>query len=102
MEEAGGYFFGQGSGRSEPGLDSPSDCKSLDRPKYSIGMHTAKFARPKNFGYRALDYQGRKLQLAQAFTRPHKNLSGAVRRAAVEQILQRFPLHSYPVLQPGN
>jgi len=85
MQKAGGYFFGQGTGRGKPGLNSPPDCKSLDRPKYRVGMHTAKFGRPEDFGYGTLYYHGRKLQFAQPFTRPHKSLSGAPR-----------------LLQPGN
>jgi hypothetical protein len=97
MEHIGGYFFGQGPGRGKPRLDSPPDCKSLDRPKDRIWMHTAKFGRPEDFGNGSLDYQGRKIQLAQALTSQNKSLSGTVRGTTAKQILQGFPLNCHPI-----
>ena len=76
MEEAGRYFFGKGPGRNRPGLDSPPDRKSLDCAKDGVGMHAAILRRTEDFAYGALYYHGRKIQLAQGFTRPHKGPSG--------------------------
>ncbi len=87
MEEAGGYFFSQGTGRSEPGLDSPPDCQRLDRAKDSVGMHTAKFGRPKDLCYGALDYNGCEIQPTESSTGAYKRIPRVVWRAAVKQIL---------------
>ena len=78
MEEAGGYFFGHGARRGEPRLDSPPDRQCLDRAKDRIGMHAAELVTPQDFRDRAFDNHSRKIKFAQAFTRPHKGLSGAI------------------------
>jgi hypothetical protein len=102
MQEAGGYFFRQGPGRGKPGLDAPTDGKRLDRAKNSIGMQAAKFSRPKDLGYRALDYYGCKIQLAEPFTRSHKSHPGSMRGTAVKQILQGFPFNRHLIFQPSD
>ena len=38
----------------------------------------------------------------QALARSHKSLSGAARRTAAKQILQRFPFDGNPIFQAGN
>ena len=83
MEQAGCYFLGQGAIRGKPGLYSPPYRQRLDRAKDRIRMHAAKFVTPKDLRDRALDYQSRKLHLAETLTRPHKSVSGVVRRATV-------------------
>jgi len=76
MEEAGGYFFGNGARRSKPRLDSPPDRQCLDRAKDGVGMHAAEFVTPQDLRDRAFDNHGRKIEFTQAFTCPHKGLSG--------------------------
>jgi hypothetical protein len=76
MEKAGGYFFGHGARRSKPGLDSPPDRQCLDRAKDPVGMHTAEFVTPQDLRDRAFNNHSRKIKFSQAFTRPHKGLSG--------------------------
>jgi hypothetical protein len=102
MQEAGGYFFSQGPGRGKPGLDTPTDGNRLDRAQDSVGMHAAKFSRPKDLGYRALDYYGGEIQLAESFTRSHKSHPGPMRRTAAKQILQGFSFNRHLIFQPGD
>ena len=102
MEEAGGYFFGHGARRSKPGLDSPADSKRLDCAKDGVGMHAAEFVTPQDLRDRAFDNHSRKIKFTQAFTRPHKGLSGVIGRTAIKKILQRFPLDRHPVFHSGD
>jgi len=88
-----------GPGWGKPGLNSPPDGQSLDCAKDCVGMHVAKFSRSKGFCYGALDYHGCEIQVAESFTRSHKSLSGTIRRAAAEQIRQRFPLDRHLIFQ---
>jgi hypothetical protein len=74
MEQAGGYFFGQCSTRGKPGLDAPTDCQSLDRTKYRVGMHATEFCRPEDFGYGTLTRAAKSNLLSRSHARTKASL----------------------------